>query len=100
MEDAINFVNQTDIDALAAAIGTVHGLYKGKAKINFDLLNDLSKEIKNVGMVLHGGTGVSDQDFHKCAKMGMMKFNVGTELNKNYIDNIRKDLKMLLLQLH
>ena len=90
-EDAVVFVKETGIDALAVAIGTVHGLYNGKANINFELLVTLTKELKNVGMVLHGGTGVSDEDFHKCAEKGMMKFNVGTELNKNYIDNIVND---------
>lgn len=90
-EDAVVFVKETGIDALAVAIGTVHGLYNGKANINFELLDTLTKELKNVGMVLHGGTGVSDEDFHKCAEKGMMKFNVGTELNKNYIDNIVND---------
>ena len=90
-EDAVKFVEETGIDALAVAIGTVHGLYNGKAKINFELLDTLTKELTDVGMVLHGGTGVSDEDFHKCAEKGMMKFNVGTELNKNYIENIVKD---------
>lgn len=91
VEDAIDFVDKTSIDALAVAIGTVHGLYNGKAKINFELLNELTDKLEDVGMVLHGGTGVSDEDFHKCAIKGMMKFNVGTELNKSYIDNINKD---------
>lgn len=90
-EDAVKFVEETEIDALAVAIGTVHGLYNGKAKINFELLDTLTKKLIDVGMVLHGGTGVSDEDFHKCAEKGMMKFNVGTELNKNYIENILKD---------
>ena len=90
-EDAVRFVKETGIDALAVAIGTVHGLYNGKAKINFELLDTLTNELSDVGMVLHGGTGVSDEDFHKCAEKGMMKFNVGTELNKNYIENIVND---------
>ena len=93
VEDAIDFVDRTNIDALAVAIGTVHGLYNGKAKINFELLNELTDKLEDVGMVLHGGTGVSDEDFHKCAIKGMMKFNVGTELNKSYIDNINKDFQ-------
>lgn len=92
-EDAVKFVEETGVDALAVAIGTVHGLYNGKAKINFELLDTLTNELKDVGMVLHGGTGVSDKDFHKCAEKGMMKFNVGTELNKNYIENIVKDFQ-------
>ncbi|MDO5026922.1 MAG: class II fructose-bisphosphate aldolase [Tissierellia bacterium] len=91
--DAVNFVKQTGVDALAVAIGTVHGLYKGKADINFELLDEISERIGDVGLVLHGGTGVSEEDFHKCAEKGMLKFNVGTELNKTYIENINKDFK-------
>lgn len=91
VEDAVEFVNNTNIDALAVAIGTVHGLYNGKANINFELLDALTDKLSDVGMVLHGGTGVSDEDSHKCAEKGMLKFNVGTELNKNYIDNIKRD---------
>lgn len=93
VEDAIEFVNKTDVDALAVAIGTAHGQYKGEARINFDLLEDIIKELDNVGLVLHGGTGVKDENFKRCAKVGMMKFNVGTELNKGYIDNINASFK-------
>lgn len=89
-EDAYHFVNSTGIDALAVAIGTTHGQYKSKAKINYDLLNDLKANLKNVGLVLHGGTGVSDEDMKKCAREGMKKINVGTELNKSYIEEVNK----------
>lgn len=93
VEDAIEFVDKTKVNALAVAIGTVHGLYNGEAKIDFELLESLTSNLGNVGLVLHGGTGVSEIDFNKCAKMGMMKFNVGTELNKAYIENINNDFK-------
>lgn len=89
-QDAYKFVTETGVDALAVAIGTTHGQYKSKAKINFDLLKELSTNLKNVGMVLHGGTGVSDDDMRKCVSQGMKKVNVGTELNKSYIEEVNK----------
>jgi fructose-bisphosphate aldolase, class II len=89
-EDAYRFVTETGVDALAVAIGTTHGQYKSKAKINFDLLKELSSNLKNVGMVLHGGTGVSDEDMRRCVSQGMKKVNVGTELNKSYIEEVNK----------
>lgn len=89
-QDAYKFVTETGVDALAVAIGTTHGQYKSKAKINFDLLIELSTNLKNVGMVLHGGTGVSDDDMRKCVSQGMKKVNVGTELNKSYIEEVNK----------
>ena len=85
-EDAIKFVEATNIDALAVAIGTNHGQYKSKAKLNFELMETLRDSLTNVGLVLHGGTGVSDEDMRRCTRGGMKKINVGTELNKSYIE--------------
>ncbi|WP_208586089.1 class II fructose-bisphosphate aldolase [Gracilibacillus suaedae] len=89
-DDAYKFVRETGVDAIAVAIGTVHGQYKSKANINFELLEELSSNMKEVGIVLHGGTGVSDQDMRRCVKQGMKKVNVGTELNKSYIEEVNK----------
>ena len=87
-EDAYRFVRETNVDAIAVAIGTTHGQYKSKAKLNFELLEELTKNLTNAGLVLHGGTGVSETDMRKCVALGMKKVNVGTELNKSYIDNV------------
>lgn len=89
-EDALYFAESTGIDALAVSIGTTHGQYKSKAKINYELLSELSSKLVNVGMVLHGGTGVSDEDMKKCVREGMKKINVGTELNKSYIEKVNE----------
>jgi len=85
-EDALHYVSETKVDALAVSIGTTHGQFKSKAKINYELLTELKEKLGDVGLVLHGGTGVSDEDMRKCVREGMKKINVGTELNKNYID--------------
>lgn len=89
-DDAYRFVSETGVDAIAVAIGTTHGQYKSKANINFDLLEELSLNLQDVGLVLHGGTGVSDQDMRRCVAQGIKKINVGTELNKSYIEEVHQ----------
>ena len=85
-EDALYFAENTGVDALAVSIGTTHGQYKSKAKINYELLAELKAKLGDTGLVLHGGTGVSDEDMRRCVREGMKKINVGTELNKSYIE--------------
>ena len=82
-EDALYFATETGVDALAVSIGTTHGQYKSKAKINYELLIELKAKLGDTGLVLHGGTGVSDEDMKRCVREGMKKINVGTELNKS-----------------
>ena len=76
---AVEFIDKTDIDALAVAIGTNHGQYKSKTNINFDVLKSIY-EVAQRPLVIHGGTGVSDNDIHRVIDLGIRKFNVGTEL--------------------
>lgn len=89
-EDALHYVDETHVDALAVSIGTTHGQFRSKAKINYELLTELKSKLGDVGLVLHGGTGVSDEDMRRCVREGMKKINVGTELNKNYIEVVSK----------
>lgn len=89
-EDALYFATETGVDALAVSIGTTHGQYKSKAKINYELLQELRAKLGDTGLVLHGGTGVSDEDMKRCVREGMKKINVGTELNKSYIEVVSR----------
>lgn len=89
-EDALYFAERTQVDALAVSIGTAHGQYKSKAKINYELLGELKAKLGTTRLVLHGGTGVSDEDMRRCVREGMKKINVGTELNKSYIEVISR----------
>lgn len=91
-EDALLFYKETGIDAMAISIGTAHGLYKGKANINFDKLKTI-KELTQAPLVLHGGTGVSNEDLKKCVEYGMRKVNVGTELNAAWIEKAQETFK-------
>ena len=77
--DAVEFVKQTGIDALAVAIGTNHGQYKSKTNINFERLKEI-KDVVDIPLVIHGGTGVKEEDVKKVIDLVIRKFNVGTEL--------------------
>ena len=78
VEQAIEYVKRTNVDALAVAVGTVHGLYpKGfTPSLDFDLLQELSKAVP-VPLVVHGGSGTGEEQLAKAAKMGMTKVNIG-----------------------
>lgn len=88
------FVEETGIDALAVAIGTAHGFYKAAPEIKFDLLGEI-RSCTDIPLVLHGGTGVPEDDFRKCVAMGMSKINVGTGLKKVYTDAVREAISTL-----
>lgn len=88
-QDALRFFTETGIDAMAISIGTAHGLYKGKAKISFEKLKEI-KELTNAPLVLHGGTGVSNEDIKRCVELGIRKVNVGTELNAAWIEKAKE----------
>ena len=88
------FVEKTGIDALAVAIGTAHGFYKAAPEIRFDLLEEIRTKT-DIALVLHGGTGVPEDDFRKCVAMGMSKINVGTGLKKVYTDAVREAIRTL-----
>lgn len=77
--DAVEFVEKTGIDALAVAIGTNHGQYKSKTNINFERLEEIRNAV-SLPLVIHGGTGVKEEDIRRVIDLGIRKFNVGTEL--------------------
>ncbi len=85
------FVEKTGIDALAVAIGTVHGFYKEEPKLDFDRLTKIHSLTK-VPLVLHGGTGVPEPDFVHSIECGMSKINVGTELKYCVSQTVRKNV--------
>jgi fructose-bisphosphate aldolase class II len=78
-EDALHFHLRTDADALAVAVGTIHGFFKGDPEIDFDRILKI-KNIVDVPLVLHGGSGLSDDDFKKAIKNGITKINYFTNL--------------------
>lgn len=77
--EAEKYLCETGVDALAVAIGTAHGAYKKKPELDFDRLREIRSRVK-VPLVLHGGSGLSDDDFRMAVKNGMSKINIFTDL--------------------
>lgn len=78
-EEAVNFVKATGVDALAIAIGTAHGAYKTKPKLDINRLAEIRTAL-DTPLVLHGGSGLSDDDFRNTIKNGIAKVNIFTDL--------------------
>ena len=78
-QDCVKYCLETGVDFLAPALGSVHGLYKGEPKLNFERMSEISK-LTNLPLVLHGGTGIDDEKITKAIKCGVCKININTEL--------------------
>jgi len=93
-EEAKSFVSETGVDALAIAIGNIHGLRARKKVVKLDLkLLDRIRKSCDIPLVLHGGSGVSYDELKKAVNLGICKLNINTELSKSAVDEIRKTLK-------
>ena len=86
-EEAIEFQKRSGVDFLAAAIGTAHGFYKVAPKLNIDTLRELRKST-NFPLVVHGGTGLSEEIVRELVQAGAAKFNVSTQIKQTYIDSM------------
>ena len=78
-EEALRFVERTGVDALAVAIGTAHGVYKSKPRLDIDRLSSIRAAV-DTPLVLHGGSGLSDDDFRNTIRAGIAKVNIFTDL--------------------
>lgn len=85
---AVEFVNETNIDSLAIAIGTVHGVYKMEPDLDFLRLKEIREKI-NIPLVLHGASGVGDKDIKMAIEYGINKINIATELKIPFTKVIR-----------
>ena len=91
-DDAKEFVEKTNIDCLAAAIGTAHGLYKFAPKLDFNRLEKTFK-LTGIPIVMHGGTGVPREDILKAISYGVGKINFSTVVRQACIGQLHKTLK-------
>ena len=89
---AKEFVEITKVDALAVSVGTVHGLYKGKPNIRFDILEEINKEV-GIPLVMHGGSGIPEEDILKSIANGISKINVNTEIATYAVEQTAKYLQ-------
>ena len=88
VDECIKLVNNTNIDFLAPALGSVHGLYKGEPNLDFNRMEEISKKV-NLPLVLHGGTGIPDFQIKKAIACGTSKINVNTELQIAWTKGVR-----------
>lgn len=90
-EQAADFVKATEIDALAVAIGTVHGLYKGTPHLDLELLSKIRSMVE-IPLVLHGGSGLSKEEFQSAIAQGINKINFFTECSLEAVQIVRRVL--------
>src|SRR6056297_2617193 len=88
-EQAKEFVNATGVDALAIAIGTAHGVYKGEPELDFERL-DIIKKIIDMPVVLHGASGISEADLKQGVELGVNKVNVNTDFQQVFTAKIKE----------
>ena len=90
--EAKRFVEETNVDSLAIAVGTAHGVYKGEPKLDFDRIKTI-KEMLNMPLVLHGSSGVPDEAIKKAVSLGINKINIDTDLRIAFAKGIKEFLK-------
>jgi fructose-bisphosphate aldolase class II len=73
------FIAETKVDFLAVAIGNAHGVYQGEPHLDFDLLREIRQRV-DIPLVLHGGTGISEEQFKVAIDGGISKINIATDL--------------------
>jgi fructose-bisphosphate aldolase class II len=81
-ELAAKFVAETGIDALACSFGTTHGIYLTEPKLDFDVVKNVREKTNGIPVVMHGGSGVSTEDYHKAVEAGVRKINYFTYMDK------------------
>lgn len=87
--EAKKYVIESGLDALAVAIGNVHGLYKGDPKLDFKRLEEIRNSVE-VPLVLHGGSGISDDDFRRTISLGICKINFYTGISQAAVKEVHE----------
>ncbi|MED2974122.1 tagatose bisphosphate family class II aldolase [Fictibacillus sp. B-59209] len=90
-EKAVEYVERTGIDSFAVAIGTAHGMYKSEPKLDIPRLKQIYAKV-DVPLVLHGGSGIPEQDVKQTIELGISKVNIATELKIPFAEAVRNHL--------
>lgn len=85
---SVRFTAETGVDAFAPAIGTAHGMYKGKPKLDYERFSDIRGRVKT-NLVVHGGTGLADDVFRRLIQIGASKINVSTAIKMAYFRGMK-----------
>ncbi len=95
---AAQFVEETGIDALACSFGTTHGIYLTRPKLDFDVVRKVRAKTNDIPIVMHGGSGVSTEDYYKAVEAGVRKINYFTYMDKaggnaakEYIESLKNN---------
>ena len=91
-QEAKEFVERTGVTSLAVAIGTAHGFYVGTPVLDKERLSEI-REVVDIPLVLHGASGLSDEDVSDCVKRGICKVNFATELRAAYSKAVKELLE-------
>ena len=91
-EEARSFVQQTGVASLAVSIGTAHGFYQGTPTLDFERLSQI-RSVVPVPLVLHGASGLSEEDIKACIARGICKINIATELRVAFTQSLRGYLR-------
>lgn len=97
-DEAVAFIKNTGVDALAIAIGTAHGAYKTKPKLDIDRLRAI-RAATDTPLVLHGGSGLSDDDFRNTVEYGIAKVNIFTDLCNAGTQAVKDNLELPYLEM-
>jgi fructose-bisphosphate aldolase class II len=89
--EAERFVKETEVDALAVAIGNAHGFYKKTPKLDFERLASIRSRVE-APLVLHGGSGIPPGDIRRAIGMGITKVNIGAEARSAFMQGLRRSL--------
>ncbi|MEB7781391.1 MULTISPECIES: class II fructose-1,6-bisphosphate aldolase [Mammaliicoccus] len=91
LEDCIRLAKEANLDTLAPALGSVHGKYQGEPNLGFKEMEEIQEAI-DIPLVLHGASGISDEDLVKAIKLGHAKINFNTEINIAWSNQLRQTL--------
>lgn len=92
-EDAKRFVEETGVTCLAVAVGTAHGRYTKPPKLDIERIKAIRKATNNTALVLHGGSGVPDEEIKKAVKAGIRKMNFATDICYAFLDCCLEELQ-------
>ena len=91
-EEALEFVNRTGVDALAVAIGSAHGFYKKEPNLDLGRLKKIHETVDSA-LVLHGGSGIPDEQLQKGIRRGIRKINLATEIKNIFMGTLKNTLQ-------
>lgn len=92
-EDAKKFIDETGVVCLAVAVGTAHGRYKKPPKLDIERIKSIREATNNTALVLHGGSGVPDEEIKNAVKAGIRKMNFATDICYAFLDSCFDELK-------